>query len=308
MNTILTEFMERKIRLLDTGDYEDFLKLADDGCSGWTHLARVKWQEKSFETWIKVYRRRDPRSLINEIIGYLLAHALNLPQPDHAAVMKIELDVLPPEVSAALSDIDKHRGYTFAWATTHAGTNKGVLLLNDPVARSVIMRELAHWQGLESMIAFDHWIMNVDRQIGGNVLQLDDRSFRMIDNGMCLGGSAWSSSSLFNPLKCCQVHYIDVLTSRFPRDMLNASTAHQCLVQAKYAHAQAFEHAKTELSYWLDEFIGDETEEMPVKQIKPQKTSDILMKFLYERAHDVHHFSNACEELLGAHEQLGRPS
>ena len=166
------------LKFLPSNAYEGFLRASQDGAVGYTHMASINWGSDINDSWVKIYKKDAPRCLTNEVIGYLLAHALQLPQPKHAALMIVPIESIPTHIADQLSDVDLYRGHTYAWVTTHAGENIREMIVNNSAAAEKFVQEFGQWSKVEHMIAFDHWIVNNDRHIG-NLLQLPDNTFTL---------------------------------------------------------------------------------------------------------------------------------
>ncbi|MFM4771607.1 hypothetical protein [Aeromonas caviae] len=68
------------VQILSFDKYIAPLEHTSDGLMAATHLASVKWTDnKAGRFYVKVYPKCHPRGLINEITGYLVAHATGIP-------------------------------------------------------------------------------------------------------------------------------------------------------------------------------------------------------------------------------------
>ena len=86
---------QQLIQYLPSSNYIEFLRGASDGVSGSTHMATIRWEDDiERDSWVKIYAGDKPRSLINEMIGYILGKALNLPMPPKAGFLLVEIKFL----------------------------------------------------------------------------------------------------------------------------------------------------------------------------------------------------------------------
>lgn len=293
-----TESDEFCLKLLPSDGYVEFIRTSQDGVSGYTHMASVDWGNGANDSWVKIYKKDAPRCLINEVVGYLLAKSLGLPQPKCAGLMAIPVENIPVHVADQLNDIDLYRGHTYAWITTHAGENKRELITNNSAALEKFLFEMANWSNIEHMIAFDHWIVNNDRQIG-NLLQLPDNTFTLIDHGDSCGGKTWDGDTFLLGKLRAEIKYVHQMFKRHKViDMFTPVSILQDLIAAKKKHKDAFTRAKPELAYWLENMLGDETVRSPIKGVESLRMIDILLSFLEHRSTSTQAFEKPCAALL----------
>ena len=297
------ETPERCLQFLKSDSYIEFMRQSDDGAIGNTHMASVNWGDEAADSWVKIYKKDAPRSLINEMIGYVLANALKLPQPKHAALMPMYLDKLDVKVAEQLSDIDIYRGYTYAWVTTHAGENKRQLVTNNSPVLELFLEELANWTMLESMIAFDYWLVNNDRHIG-NLLQLPDTTFTLIDHGETCGGREWNIDTFQKLYLSARASHLDTLQRRYRKqDLFTPIEILSNLTHAKESHQKALETAEPELLHWLEAMIGDEYARLPIEGMPPLRMLDVLIQFLHDAAKNNQRFEQTCAALLRIYDE-----
>lgn len=148
----------------------------------------------------RAYFKTDPAgyAMLNEEIGYVLARAANLPQPQAA---KIWIN------GAVLHRFDPTRWpnplqHGLCWVTHEAKdrlgkpapTVKARLKIASGGVTALQLESMKklflNFKLLGRLIAFDAWVANVDRNVG-NVLLVSADSFVIIDHGQVLGGSTW---------------------------------------------------------------------------------------------------------------------
>lgn len=304
------------IQYLPADHYIEFLRGASDGVSGSTHLANVQWEDGvERESWVKLYAGNKPRSLVNEMIGYLLGRALDLPMPPKAGFLLIETKVLNPNFVHLLSDVDRYRGFTFAWVTEDVkGENLRIEIKNNPINQNIMIdyfKEcMRDWGQLCNLIAFDDWILNSDRNMG-NSIHLPDRTFCLIDHGECMNGGDWKESQLLNP-DCVHVGFAENIHLRLLYEKHKSAGLFQLentmteLDKAKQEHFNAIKLVKSEIQEHLNDLIGDELIDTGIDSIEPYPVTETVLNFLINRAQHVEKFNERCDTFFSI-QSLTRP-
>lgn len=193
--------MSQILQYLAFSNYRKYLRPAIDGRMGlMTHVAEITWLDGiQRESYVKFYGEHKKRALLNEAIGYLLISGLKLPQPEFAGFLEFKIsEKLTPEIWGEVSDIDRYRGVTYAWVCTNTnGINRRIELDNahsDEAKKYLtthILEALKNWEELPNLIMCDDWLANNDRNLG-NLLELPNKTFTLIDHGGILYGDNWS--------------------------------------------------------------------------------------------------------------------
>lgn len=299
------------IQYLQSSDYIEYLRGATDGVSGATHMASIKWNDGvERDSWVKIYAGNKPRSLINEMIGYLLGKALNLPMPPRAGFLLLETKILDPNFVNLLSEVDRYRGFTFAWVTEDIkGKNLRIEIENNPSIMNVMVEYFSScmkdWEYLSDLIAFDDWILNTDRNMG-NSIHLPDKTFSLIDHGECLHGGDWKESQLLN-YDCSHIGFANNIHLKLLHDR-NASAGlfqyentMQELELAKLEHQKAFQKVENELKIHLQDLIGDEIIETGIEELPSYLALETVLTFLKQRAQSLEKFGERCDTFLSSH-------
>lgn len=301
---------EQIIKFLPPENYKSFLKGADDGKSGLTHLAEVTWDDDiERNTWVKIYTGNKERSLINELVSFLLGSALGLPMPERAGLLMLETKVLNENIVNTLSEVDKYRGYTFAWVSQDlGGKNVRLELEQNPTAQSImikyLMTDLTNWKYLAKMLAFDDLILNTDRNMG-NLIQLPTKEFCLIDHGEALHGQ-WKESDLLDhdcehEGKLDQIFYKCLYDNNNCHGLFQFDKTLEDLETAKSSHAIAFKAVYDELKSHLSNMIGEEKVKTGIKEVNDYPVYETLLSFLENRASNLKGFTNRCEDTLKYH-------
>lgn len=180
-----------RITLLGSGHHLHAARRID-GYSSCVHRAEMKDEHgKPFTAYVKAFPT-DSKALANEIAGWLLSRALNLPAPRRAYVCLVpirKLRALFPERRWPGRDDDAFP----CWATEEM-QNTPLTLISE--ADSIVWRDkVQRWPHLPAAIAFNHWLHNIDGN-PGNLLWLDEHQFALIDHADILGGQYWDAKEL----------------------------------------------------------------------------------------------------------------
>lgn len=194
------------------------------------------------------------RSIFNEIVGYLVADALGIPQPKYACVALVDtreliqndiigLQAMPigKELSAVpcfpvfcTSKIDKSQT-AFAF---HQQTSK-------------LINELSKWKHMGKAAAMDNTIAHIDRHMR-NVLRTGKNSYHLIDNGRLVNfyaSGGWETADL-NPTKKFDNLLFNLARDHFkPSQFINIKSK---MVHETELHEAAIDSVIEEVKYWIN--------------------------------------------------------
>ncbi len=303
--------MNQILQYLAFSNYRKYLRPAVDGCMGlMTHVAEITWSDGiQRESYVKFYGEQKKRALLNEAIGYLLISGLRLPQPEFAGFLEFKIsEKHTPEIWEKVSDIDRYRGVTYAWVCTNTnGINRRIELDNasSPEIKSYltahIVEALKSWEKLPNLIMCDDWLANNDRNLG-NLLELPNRTFTLIDHGGILYGDNWSPWDIMRNATISgdfQKMYMNLFKQKFEglfwKENLLAD-----LKSAKKEHESAFELVKGEIHQLIVDFLGEEKINTGLPPNPIQNVSNILQDFLASNAVQVNNIEAKCDLWLSA--------
>lgn len=303
--------MSQILEYLPFKSYKKYLRPAVDGRMGlMTHVAEIEWSDgMKRETYVKFYGEDKKRALLNEAIGYLLISALNLPQPEFAGFIAYEISKeYTPDVWNDVSEVDRYRGITYAWVCTNTnGINKRVEIdqatsaeAKQYIANQVI-ETLKSWDQLPHLIMCDDWLANNDRNMG-NLLELPNKTFTLIDHGGILYGDNWSPWDIMqNGVINGQFQrmYVNIFKQRF-EGLFWKENLLTNLESAKKEHFPAFNIVKEEICQLIQDFIGDEKIDVGLPTNPIQDVSTILEDFLSTNSMQVNNIEAKCDLWLSA--------
>lgn len=298
------------IDFLHSDRYQATLEKAEDGKIGLTHKAEIIWPDGvNRDSWVKIYRKQFSRGLVNEVIGYILAGTLDLPQPEHAGFLMYPTDWIDENHKNELSEIDLYRGYTIAWVTSDTqGMNLRIKLENLESKPEELIRlynlfkeDIKNWEKLPDLIAFDYAIHNEDRNLG-NLLQLPNKKFCLIDHGEILTSSNWGYWELLSPKNNgwnMMNHYIQYFNEKFIDEGIFKDLAtHNYLTSCYQNLPSNFKSSQAELLSHLKQMLNGESFNPPAPLPKVFVT-DSIINFIEERSENKQNFSEECARLLG---------
>ncbi len=303
--------MSQILQYLPFGNYRKYLRPAVDGCMGlMTHVAELTWSDGiNRESYVKFYGENKKRALLNEAIGYLLISGLGLPQPELAGFLAFNIsEESTPEIWSQVSEVDRYRGVTYAWVCTNTnGINRRLELdqaqspeIKDYLTAHII-ESLKNWEKLPHLIMCDDWLANDDRNLG-NLLELPNRTFTLIDHGGILYGDNWSPWDIMRNALIngnFQKMYMNILKQRFSGLFWKESLLNE-LEKAKKEHSNAFNSVKEEIHQLINDFLGDEKINVGIPPNPIQNVSNILQDTLAQNAVQVGNIEAKCDIWLSA--------
>lgn len=206
---------------------------------------------------IKLYPGEDGknRGMVNEITGWLLAQALNIPQPDHAYVVKVPLKALVAPVPSWVKVLKKEVTHYWAFATKKLPADSAAIKFNQ-ADLPLLVDDICRWKHLPSAVALDEHIANTDRHLN-NLLRIGKANYALIDNGRLAvedGDRNWAKSDLD-----ADWHYSNLLSQQCWNDNPDTADSSQTL-SACSKHADALIQVREELEDWWRRLILDPAE------------------------------------------------
>lgn len=250
----------RHVRVLGTGDWRGFL--AWNSGSGnlepvFDALVHDPVSERNAVVCVKLYPGHDGRSrgLVNEITGWLIAHALKLPQPPHAYVLKVPLSKLKAPLPGWVRDLKRTTTTYWAFATAKMPAESAALRFSE-ADLPLLLDDLRRWPILPEAIALDEHIANTDRHLN-NLLRLGKANYALIDNGRLAvedGERNWQTAHLNS-----RQRFTNLLSEQCWGHSPTVATASPAL-EAGTRHPDALADVRQELEDWWRRLIADNDE------------------------------------------------
>ncbi|MNR96749.1 hypothetical protein D3C72_279080 [compost metagenome] len=177
------------------------------GVSAKTYLAEVQWPNgEVIESFVKLFPVNTRiKEIINESFGFLLANSANLRQSTRAALIKLDVTEFP--IDTATDGFAAANGFVYGWVTSSLGGKdlKKIYLNNPPninrQEEKQILSLLGSWSNFKSLVAFDDWVGNIDRNIG-NLIFIKKDDIGVIDHGQLFGVIDWQHEEIDPNINC----------------------------------------------------------------------------------------------------------
>ena len=260
---------------LQPDQYVTALGAVAGGKDARTHLALINHNNATRRWYVKLVPRASAtaaglpvRGLINEIVGYTLAHHAGLPQPQ-CALIRVPHTVLRAMHGNLGEDANPAADNEVCFASLEAHDprhrNEGMakLLYRD---FADIQSKLLDWSDLPAVMAFDTWVANIDRNTG-NLIQVGPGEFSVIDHGRILTGPHWE----VNDLKSGDDYANMLMDTLFDSKKLPLPVKSR-IVHSARRFLDVYRKAEAELIYWF----GTDPDKLEARQFLHMRTSSAL--------------------------------
>ncbi len=247
--------MSNVIQLLKPNEYRNFKGwITDVDNANPVFVASFKHplEYKPIDMYAKIYSLSGTdRCIFNEILGYLMANALGLPQPKHACIALIPTDKLSRNIEGGVltSSLNKEvfqREVFPVFCTSKIDKSETAFQYSERT--DAMVSELAKWPDIGKAIAVDNTIANIDRHTN-NLLRTGLNRYYLIDNGSLVNGQGWEPSDLLPNENFCNA------LLQLSEDHINPAQASKIRGHAITAcdqHSDALLDISTELKYWIN--------------------------------------------------------
>lgn len=246
-----------KRKLVPPHGYLAFLRWTDPqaGNVESVHVAQIHHPVRGgVAAFAKIYPPNDygQKGMANEILGYLVAHACDLPRSPFAFVAGIPLEKLPPGgppwvkelVDAALSQGKISLRYP-AFCTAPIDGVSALVSLGERDSE-LLRQDVLKWRDLPRALAFDDGIANVDRHFN-NLLRLGRQRYALIDHGRLVAALGnWETDDL----DAYALYTHRLLALLYAEGVIPEAVASAALLEAERL-AAAPSKVEADLQYWL---------------------------------------------------------
>ncbi len=237
---------DKVVGIIAENSTRNILSIPDDGLSATNRVLSVEHNGKSLILHAKLYFRR--YQVLNEIVGYLLAHHLNLPQP------KGYLLLLSPDEQKSKFNIQGQPKNTRPVWATESLDHKSAMYHFQRCSKA-LRDDLAKWFNLYGTVALDDWIANIDRN-PGNLLRQSSGKYHLIDHGKLFFGHSIRSNYIHERNESSNFLEQQCLKSHVKNKGKNESLKfhHQQIASHAVRQSEAFNLAKSEILFWTSKF------------------------------------------------------
>lgn len=273
--------MGKILSLINEHAYSTFLNWAsnDDKHLNSVHIARFNHpQHGRCKTYVKMFpfESGKNRGLINEITGYLLAHASGIPQPDFAFIAKVPVSKIsnpPAWLTASKSD------FYPAFCTKRLDGKAAAFKVPDTKIAKV-RKAVEGWQHLPFAVSLDECASNTDRHFN-NLIRLGNNKFAVIDSDRLASIPPvvhWVPSTL---------QYDYLYRNRLSEHLWDHKPKEKMISQimSTSAHtSRAFDKVESEIDYWAGLLLSDYDKKAFMSFLSDRsKHLDLLLRQRYHR-------------------------
>lgn len=247
--------MSRVIQLLQPTDFCSFKGWVSQGNITPVFVASMRVQTNKGcvlqDVYGKIYpHTNNDRSLFNEIVGYLVSHALGIPQPSHAYIALMDTKTIltnnHDNLSGELLTLLQTEQYYPVFCT--AKIDKSQTAFDFCCQTPSLIKEIAKWKYLPDTLAMDNTIAHTDRHLN-NILRTGKQTYHVIDNGILASddGTPWQVASLdsHKDYKNRLWQFTEQYLSQSWKT-ISTNIMHTCTL-----HSKAVQSCLDELKYWI---------------------------------------------------------
>lgn len=240
--------METCIETLHESRLTTLLTSVTGGKMAATWLGLVVWNDgKALRTFVKCFPKGRELGIVNEITGYIIAKACDLPIPSRAGIMRMPEPFMKAHPQLA----------PVAFVVTEAPGKAPLSYFgfeNEPPVEKLgpVLELIANWARLHETLAFDDWTANQDRHLG-NIVVENQNSIYLIDHSNLPVDINWQASQL-DPYAQFDSRLMQILkidqNAKLPEKV--------SIARAAEGHGAAYDSAAGELNYWWDRLLGSD--------------------------------------------------
>ena len=225
-----------------SAEYLSPIKLLSGQHRALTHIALFTERRHIF---VKAYPAEAPRGLLNDIVGYLVARHAGIHQPPGGVIE------LPAFVLARIGIVSQEPS-VWCFASTSCidldnrrhGSLSALFGNNIEALRPILEK----WPGFPTLVAFDAWLANVDRNTGNLILN-GENSLLPIDHSDILTGPSWNAQHLIDAEECNTLNKLIDIIWPIPLLPLPVRSA---ILKSTERFESAYASARSDLYRWMD--------------------------------------------------------
>lgn len=221
---------------------------------------------------VKLYQHENKqnRGMVNEITGWLITHALGLPQPGRAFLVNVPMAELEKPMPDWVAELKRQAVHYWAFATIKLPAESAALRFNN-ADLPLLADDIRRWTNLPSAIALDEHIANTDRHFN-NLLRLSKSNYALIDNGRLAvesGVAHWRLSELDENHLFTNRLSFQCWNDRPEKGMASIT------VKAAVAHIDALIKVRAELEDWWCRLLTNDDERIAFDNFITTRATDL---------------------------------
>ncbi|HHT7559299.1 hypothetical protein [Raoultella ornithinolytica] len=181
--------MRTTIELLNQASLKSVLSRPDEGLMALTLLSLVEWSDGvQRQCYVKIFAEKQGIGVFNEILGYLLTKAEELPVAPKAGVLILP-EELKKEIPFPVAPV------AFLTSKINGNSPSSFYNLGQLLKFESLCKVIDGWDRLPQTIAFDEWVANQDRNLG-NVIIDANLDVILIDHSNLPVDLVWTTALL----------------------------------------------------------------------------------------------------------------
>ncbi len=236
----MTAQTSKTVKIIDQAHYT-FIQNISTGINPFNHIASIRIDKKDTRVFAK-YFYPHTKKLVNEITGYIIARALNIPTAEKACIIRIEKHIIEEQLG---QKIDTPANIIPLWCVSQINGRTPNQIYSAELAwqNPVFTASLQRWPKLPDLIAFDDWVANNDRNTG-NMIKTGRDTYSVFDHDHIFNSPAWTHETLPHNL-ISQNKIVDGILGGDPSLPIKNKVAH-----ITQEHLSSFTAIESELLYW----------------------------------------------------------
>ncbi|WP_261457909.1 hypothetical protein [Serratia fonticola] len=250
--------MQAAIEVLSQASFKSILGQPAEGQMAFTYLCLVEWPDGIVrQSYVKIFAYEKRIGIFNEILGYLLTKASDLPVPPKAGILILPEGLLQM-VGVPVSPI------AFVTSKVAGNSPSSYYLIQDMCRFSALRSILDGWGKLHKTIAFDEWVANQDRNLGNLIIDSNGQ-VTLIDHSNMPVDLVWDPIDLTADL---------VPVNRLEQVFRSLPTLPQKMdiVDGANGQSEALDVALGEILYWCDKLLNKHAKEALVSFLSQRAT------------------------------------
>ena len=241
------EMMRTTIELLNQASLKSVLSRPNEGLMALTLLCLVEWPDGvQRQCYVKIFSQAQGLGVFNEILGYLLTKAEELPVAPKAGVL-----ILPEELKKEIAF--PAAPIAFLTSKIHGNSPSSFYNLGQALQFESLCKIIDGWEKLPQTIAFDEWVANQDRNLG-NVIIDANLNVTLIDHSNMPIDLDWTI-----PMLDAEIEPRNVLSDFF-RSTANLPQKME-IIRGASKQESSINLVRDEVRFWAERLLDNEQRE-----------------------------------------------